>query len=155
MRIKEMVITPERLELRYKLQLNTNRKSGPAIHCDPRDYYATKPEAEKSKMATSEFEMNASPLVDKISTKFQRLHLYFRGPASHWNTRKYYSTKQEVRKSKLADLKLEMYLSPIPDKISTKFQRLYLCFRSWLDMISVDVLVDAESRTATLISSSI
>jgi len=28
MEIEEMVISPERLELRYKLQLNTNRKSG-------------------------------------------------------------------------------------------------------------------------------
>ena len=45
----------------------------------------TKPEVEKSKMAAAETELFISQLVDEIETKFQRLNLYFRGPAIEWN----------------------------------------------------------------------
>jgi hypothetical protein len=40
--------------------------------------------SEKSNMAGSKPEVHISQLVDKIGTTFQRLCLYFRGPASQW-----------------------------------------------------------------------
>jgi len=102
---------------------------GPAFRWYPREYYATKPEVEYSNMAASILEMHVSPLPDKISAKFQRLYLCFRGPASHWDTRAYYSTKTVVEKSKMVACYLEMHVSPLQVEIWTKFERLYLCFR--------------------------
>jgi len=80
-------------------------------------------------MAAAKLEIHVSPLPDKISTKFQRLYLCFRGPAFHWDLREYYATKPEVDKTNMEDSILEMIGSPLPDKISTIFQRLHLCFR--------------------------
>jgi len=79
-------------------------------------------------MATAKLQMYVSPLPDKIPTKFQRLYLCFRGPAFQWDSREYYATKPEVEKTNMAASKLEMHVSSLPDEISTKFQRLYLCF---------------------------
>jgi len=56
-------------------------------------------------------------------------YTYFQGPASHWDTRAYYSTKTEVDKSKMVACYLEMHVSLLQVEISTKFQRLYLCLR--------------------------
>jgi len=61
--------------------------SGTGYRWDPREYYATKPEVDKTNRAASKLKMHVSPLPDKISAKFQRLYLCFRGPASHWDTR--------------------------------------------------------------------
>ena len=83
----------------------------------------------ESKMAASVHQMHVSPLPDKISTKFQRLCLCFRGIAFHWDIREDYAIKPELEKSKMAAFKLQMHVSPLPDKISTKFQPLYLFFR--------------------------
>ena len=80
-------------------------------------------------MAASKLLIHRSPLPDKISTKFQRLYLYFRGPAFHWDSWKYYATKPEVEKFKMAASKLQIHISLLPEKISTKFQRLHICFR--------------------------
>jgi len=102
---------------------------GPASHWDRREYYATKPEVDKTNMAASKLKMHVSPLPDEISTKFQRLYICFRGPAIDWDPQEYYATKPEVENTNMAASKLEMHVSPLPDKISTKFQRLYLCFR--------------------------
>ena len=102
---------------------------GPAFHWDSWDYNATKPEGEKSKMVASKLQIHISLLPNKISTKFQRLHLYFRGPAFHWNSWKYYATKPEVKKCKMAASKLLIHISPLPDKISTTLKRLHLCFQ--------------------------
>jgi len=66
-------------------------------------------------MEDSIFEMIVSPLSDNISTVFQRLHLCFQGPASHWNPREYYATKPEVDNTNMAASKLEMHVSPLPD----------------------------------------
>jgi len=74
-------------------------------------------------------EMYVSPVPDKISTKFQRLYLCFRGPTFNWNPREYYATKPEGEKAKTAAFKLAMHASPLPDKLSTIFQRLQLRFR--------------------------
>ena len=54
----------------------------------------------------------------------------FLGPASHWDLWKYRATEPEVEKSNMAASKLQMHVSLLPDKISAKFQRLCLCFRS-------------------------
>ena len=61
-------------------------------------------------------------------TKFQRLCLCFRGLAFHWDIREDYATKPELENSKMAASELQMHVTPLPDKISTKFQRLYLRF---------------------------
>jgi len=73
--------------------------------------------------------MHVSPLPGEISTTFQRLYLCFLGPAFHWDSREYYATKPEVENTNKAASKLQMHVSPLPDEISAKFQRLYLCFR--------------------------
>ena len=70
-----------------------------------------------------------SPLPDKISTKFQQLYHHFRDPAIHSDLWKYGATKPEVDKCKMASTKLHMHVSPLSDKLSTKFQRLYSRFR--------------------------
>jgi len=57
------------------------------------------PDVEKSRMMSSEFQMLTSLLPGKNSTKFQRVHLHLRGPASQWNSLKYYSSKPEVEKT--------------------------------------------------------
>jgi len=101
----------------------------PSFHKNQRECYATKPEVEKSKVAAYKFKMHVSSLPDKILAKFQRLYLYFRGPAFHWDLREYYATKPEVENTNMAASKLAMHVSPLTDEISTKFQRLYLCFR--------------------------
>jgi len=44
-------------------------------------------------------------------------------------TRIYYATKPEEEKSNMAASTLEIHVSPLPAKISTKSQSLYLCFR--------------------------
>ena len=64
--------------------------------------------------------------------KFQRqlpLNLCIKGSAIHWNLWEDYTNKPEVEKSKMAASKLRMHVSLLPDKLSTKFQRLYLCLR--------------------------
>ena len=48
--------------------------------------------------------------------------------AFHWDSWENCATKPEVEKFKMAASKLQMLVSPLPDKISTKFQRLYPCF---------------------------
>jgi len=103
---------------------------GPAFHWEAREHYVTKPEVENTNMAASKLEMHVSPLPDKISTKFQKLFLCFRGPAFRWYPREYYVTKSEVEQSNMAASILEMHVFPLPDKILTKFQRLYVCFRA-------------------------
>ena len=99
-----------------------------AFHWDS-EYYATEPEGEKSKMTASKLQVYVSPLPDEISTKFRRLYLCFRGQAFHWDSWKYYTTELEVTKFKMAASKLQMHVSLLPDKLSTKFWRLCLCFR--------------------------
>ena len=47
-------------------------------------------------LAASIHQMHVSPLPDKISTKFQRLCLCFRGLAFHWKIREDYATKPEL-----------------------------------------------------------
>jgi len=102
---------------------------GSASHWNPRENYATKPEVDKTNMAASKLEMHVSPLPDETSTKFQRLYLCLREPASHWNPQEYYTTEPGVSKFNMAASKLGMHVSPLPDEMSTTFQRLYLCFR--------------------------
>ena len=80
-------------------------------------------------MAASKLHMPVSLLPNKISTKFQQLHLYFRGLALHWDSWEDYVTNLELEKSKMVASKLQMHVTPFPDKISTKFRRLYYCFR--------------------------
>jgi len=80
-------------------------------------------------MAASKLEMHVSSLSYEISTKFQRLYICFRGPAIDWDPREYYATKPEVDKINIAASKLKMHVSPLTNQITTKFQRLYLCFR--------------------------
>ena len=70
--------------------------------------------------------MHVSPVSDEISTKFQLLCLCFRGLAFHWDIRVDYATQPEVEKSKMVASELRMHISPLPHKISTKVQRLYL-----------------------------
>ena len=41
--------------------------------------------------------MHVYPLPDKISTKFQRQHLCFWGPAFHWDLWEYHATNPEVK----------------------------------------------------------
>ena len=101
---------------------------GLAFHWDSSHDYATKPEVVKSKMAASELQMHVSPLPDKISKKFQRLYLFFRGVAFHKDSWKYYETKPEVEKFKMATSQLLLRVSALSDKISTGFQRLNLRF---------------------------
>jgi len=102
---------------------------GPAFHWDSREQYATEPEVKDTNMTASKLEMHVSPLPDKISTKFQRLNLCFRLTAFRWYPREYYATKPEVENTNMVASKLQMHVSPFPDKISAKFQRLYLYFR--------------------------
>ena len=64
--------------------------------------------------------------------KFQRqlpINFCTKGPAIHWNLQEDYTNKPEVEKSKMAASELQMHVSPLTDKISTEFQRLYLFFR--------------------------
>ena len=87
--------------------------------------------------------MHVSPLPDKITTKFQRLYQCFRSPAFHWDIREDYATKPELEKSKMAASELQMHVSPLPDKISTKFQRLYQFFsRSSISLGLMKILWD-------------
>src|SRR5664279_961535 len=51
----------------------------------------------KSKMAASKPDILISQLLDKIETKFQRLTLHFRDPATQWGWLKYCATKPEVK----------------------------------------------------------
>ena len=53
----------------------------------------------------------------------------FGDPAFQRNVWEYCVTEPAVDKSKMAVSKLQLYASPLPDEISTKFQRLYLRFR--------------------------
>ena len=82
----------------------------------------------KSKMAASKLQVHVSPVPDETSTKFRRLYLCFRGLAFHWDSWEYYATKPDVEKFKMAASKLQMHVSLLPDKISTKFRRLNPCF---------------------------
>jgi len=104
---------------------------GPAFHWDSRKYYATKPEVDNTNMAASNLEMHVFPLPDKLSTN-SRGSTYVFGDrlsvSSHENTMRP-SRKCEVEYSNMAASILEMHVSPLPDKISAKFQRLYLFFR--------------------------
>jgi len=86
------------------------------------------PELDKTNMAASKPKMHVSSLTDQISAKFQRLYLCFLGPAFHWDSREYYATKPAVEYSNMAASILEMHVSALPDKISSKFLRLYLFF---------------------------
>ena len=49
-------------------------------------------------MVASKLQIHIFQLPDKISTKFQRLNLRFRGPAFHWDSWEYYATKLKVKK---------------------------------------------------------
>src|SRR5664279_40176 len=53
-------------------------------------------ESQKSKMAASKPDILISQLLDKIETKFQRLTLHFRGPATQWEWLEYCATKTEA-----------------------------------------------------------
>jgi len=53
----------------------------------------------------------------------------FFGTGFPLDQREHYVTKPEVDKINMAASKLEMHVSPLPDEISTKCQRLNLCFR--------------------------
>jgi len=97
---------------------------GLASHWDSLEYYATKPEVDKTNMAGLNSEIRAFPLAEKIFTKCQRLYLCFREPAFHKHEQDYYATKPEVEKFKMAASKLKMHVSPLPHEISAKFQRL-------------------------------
>ena len=127
MKIKT-VVSPLIDEISTKFQ-RRYQALGPAFHSNRWECCVTKPEGEKLKIAASKLQIHFSPLPDKISTKFQRLHLCLRGPAFHWDSWEYYATKQEVEKSKMAASNFQIHSSPLSDKISTKFQRLYLHFR--------------------------
>jgi len=113
-----MHVSPLPDEISTKFQSLYISCQGPAIDWDPREYYAIKPEVDKTSMAASKLKMHISPLTYQISAKFQRLYLYFRGPASRWYPREYYATKPEVEYSNMAASILEVHVSPLPDKIS-------------------------------------
>jgi len=125
----EMHVSPLTYQISTKFQRLYLCFREQASRWDPREYYATKPEVDKTNMAASELHIHVSPLPNEISTKLQRLYLCFRGPAIDWDQRKYDAIKSEVDKTNMAVSKLEMHVSPQPDKISTEFQRLNLCFR--------------------------
>ena len=76
-------------------------------------------------MAATKFQMHVSPLPDK---RYQRTSNGFTpklwGPAFQRNYCRYCTTKPEVEQSKMAAIELQMHVSPLPDKISTKFQLL-------------------------------
>ena len=64
----------------------------------------------------------------RCQTRYQRKSKCFRDLAFQWDFREYSATKPEVVKSKMAASKLQMRVSPLSDKISTKLQRLRPCF---------------------------
>ena len=103
----------------------------PALQWNWFHYSMIKPEVTgsgQSKMAATKLQLHVSSLPGKMSTKFQRLYLCSGAPASHWDSWEYYSTEPEVEISKMAASKLQMHVNSLPDKILSKFQRLYLCF---------------------------
>ena len=82
-------------------------------------------------------------ITKKISTKFQRLNLHFLDQAFYWDSRGYCATKPEVEKSNMVTSKRQMRVSPLPDKMSTKFPRLYtyVCGSS-IPLVLVGILCD-------------
>ena len=102
---------------------------GLAFHWDIWEDYETKPEVEKFKMATSQLQLRASTLSGKISMEFKRLYLRFRGASFPLGLTRILCDQAGSGYSKIAAGKLQLRVSPLPDKISTKFQRLCLCFR--------------------------
>ena len=68
--------------------------------------------------------------INKIpsATTTNPKHPFLGGSAIHWNLWEYCAIKLAVKKSKMAASKLQMHVSPLPDKLSTKFQRLHPCF---------------------------
>ena len=83
-------------------------------------------------MAAFNLEIRITLHVHEIAMKLQRLYLCFRGSVIQWKQWRCCATKRGETgsgKSKMAASKLEIHLSPHVQKIATKFQRLYLCFR--------------------------
>ena len=69
-----------------------------------------------------------SPLLDTISTKFQRLYLFW-GPAIHWNFWEYCAIKPEVKNARWRPLNFKcMYLGSQTKDINEIATALHPCF---------------------------
>ena len=86
----------------------------------------------KSKLAACKLEIRITQRVHKLTTKFQRRYLCFRGPAIQWKLLQCCTTKREETesgKSKIVACKLEIRKTQLVHMIITKFQRLSTHFR--------------------------